>query len=68
MHIHQLNFYIFHSIYFQFACNERSYDSGKPAGFRAYYPYVVVKIHSMWNELFVAHRWSVQEESTPVTV
>jgi len=39
----------------------------KSAGFGAYY-YVIIPIHSMWNDRFMAHSWSAQEESTPITV
>jgi len=39
----------------------------KSAGFGAYY-YVIVPIYSMWNDRFMAHSWSVQEESTQITV
>jgi len=61
MHVHQLKFYIVHSIY-----NEQRYNIVKSAGFGAYY--VIVPINSTWNDQFMAHSWFGQEESTPITV
>jgi hypothetical protein len=66
MHVHQLKFYTVHSTYFPFACNEQRYTV-KSAGSGAYY-YVIVPIQSMWNDQFMAHSWSAQEDSTPITM
>jgi len=45
-----------------FACNEQSYDSVKRAGFGAYY-YMIVPIHSMCNDQFMANSWAAQKRA-----